>query len=641
MTTRMSGITGIFDMDALVSANLERYKTKSTNYEKEMMLYELKQEKYREVLTSTREFYNKYLTSDTTGLMHSSNYQSVSFESSNSAVVTAKGMSGTTVSNYTVKVNEIAQSAQISYLDGELKDGQKITIGGNEFTLEGADSKTIVKNLNTAISNYNSELTDTSKKIDITASYSNFVDDGTGNATTGIIIKTNTLGTDAQINVGSNSYNEISLNEELKSGDKITINDTEITLIGETESEILSNLKKSLEDSEIDVNVAFNDGKLNFVSTDKEFTVKASNEEGTTGYQSKNIMNLKLNNGDKIVINDKTIEISGSTKEERLANLQSALISNGIDLSTSVNDNGAIEFSSNLSEAFSIQKISNGKNADITITDSNGVTYTHDTNSNNVTLNNVYFTFTGKTSNGESISLVGKQDVTAIKDKIKSFIKDYNTLITDLNTKLSEKRYGAYMPLTSEEKADMTESDIKLWNEKVESGALRKDNDIQRLVSNMKNTMRTMMSDTGLSLEDIGIKPVDDYGTSNGTFEIDDTKLTAALESNMESVKELFTKSGDSTSGYYNGGVLSGLQQTFNTEVMKSSTSALIKKAGLQGSVTDEMSKQLTEMQEKLDDMNKDITTREQKLYSKYATLESTLSKLQSQQNSLMSYFGS
>lgn len=499
MPTRMAGISGYFDTEALVKASLEPYKLKVTNKEKEMKLLELKQTQYRDILTKTQDFYNKYLTnSNSNGLMTSSSYKSVSFSSTDEGAVTAKALSGAAVSNYSVKVNQIAAAATKSYKDGDLTSGKTITINNQNFVLNGATSKDIAKDLNTQISSYNSKITDTSKKIDVTVQYSDFaITDGSNNAIAGVVIKSNTLGEDAKFTI---SYN------------------------------------------------------------------------GGAGEEIK------------------------------------------------------------------------GKNADVEITNSQGMIKKYTGNTNSVTYDNVQFIFNSKTldtnGNATTAKITGKSDVTGLKDKIVSFINDYNTIIKNLNTKLSEKRDKTYMPLTSDEKKDMNENDIKLWEEKINQGLLRRDNDIQRIADSMKSSMRTMMSDTGLKLESIGIKPVQDYKTANGTFTIDEDTLTAALQNNTEGVRQLFTRDATSNNNYQDGGVLTTLKAVFDKEIMTASSSALIKKAGLPGSINDDMSKQLDSMQAELTDMNDSLTERENNLYTKYAQLESAISKLNSQQESLTQQLG-
>jgi len=69
----------------------------------------------------------------------------------------------------------------------------------------------------------------------------------------------------------------------------------------------------------------------------------------------------------------------------------------------------------------------------------------------------------------------------------------------------------------------------------------------------------------------------------------------------------------------------------------------LIKKAGIEGSATitnNELTKSIEKYERKMKDMEIDFTRREQQLYSKWATIESMMNKLNSQQSYLTSQLG-
>ncbi len=87
---------------------------------------------------------------------------------------------------------------------------------------------------------------------------------------------------------------------------------------------------------------------------------------------------------------------------------------------------------------------------------------------------------------GEEISFSLSGDTEDSFNKIKAFIDDYNKLVDELQKKLSEKKYRNYEPLTEEQKKEMKESDIKLWEEKAQSGILRNDSDIQNMLSSLR-----------------------------------------------------------------------------------------------------------------------------------------------------------
>lgn len=273
-----------------------------------------------------------------------------------------------------------------------------------------------------------------------------------------------------------------------------------------------------------------------------------------------------------------------------------------------------------------------------TITNSNNKIYdltAENLSTNSKTIDGVTFNFSGT---GTAV-LTGKKDITDIKKNITSFVNDYNTLLTSINAKIYETRDKSYTPLTDEQRTAMSDTQIEKWEKKAQTGLLRKDDYLEELSRNMKDAMSTYMSSTGMSLEEIGIEPVKyEYTDKNGLLEIDDEKLTKALETNLDKVTDLFTK-GDTE----NGGVITKLKDVINSGAILS-TSDLVLKAGKDtglSSLTNEMTKQLTDMKKKLKEMETGLTTREDGLYTKYASLESALSNMQAQQSSLSSYFGS
>ncbi|MCP6429385.1 flagellar filament capping protein FliD, partial [Klebsiella pneumoniae] len=58
---------------------------------------------------------------------------------------------------------------------------------------------------------------------------------------------------------------------------------------------------------------------------------------------------------------------------------------------------------------------------------------------------------------------------------VKAFVEAYNTLLSKLNGEVAEARYKNFLPLTSDQKSAMSESDIKAWEEKAKSGLLHND----------------------------------------------------------------------------------------------------------------------------------------------------------------------
>jgi flagellar hook-associated protein 2 len=135
--------------------------------------------------------------------------------------------------------------------------------------------------------------------------------------------------------------------------------------------------------------------------------------------------------------------------------------------------------------------------------------------SNTVTYNNVTFTLNGVTGTQPNTMVNVTTDTSGIVAKIKEFVDKYNEVIGGINTELTESRatagdkYTFYTPLTDAQKEEMTEDQIKAWEEKAKQGILHNDSILSGAVSEMRaslyrqvDTPRTL---TGFGLSGTGI----------------------------------------------------------------------------------------------------------------------------------------
>ncbi len=167
------------------------------------------------------------------------------------------------------------------------------------------------------------------------------------------------------------------------------------------------------------------------------------------------------------------------------------------------------------------------------------------------------------TINGMSYNLVkaGTANVTVaantdnVVNNIKSFITDYNTIISTINTKLTEKKDSGYPPLTDAQKSSMSDSQITAWETKGKVGVLRNDDYLSSLMTQLRQTFSpvynsynsadTSTGKIALSFgkygtNAIGIDTSTDY-TDGGKLVInDESKLKSAVENNLEDFKKLF-----------------------------------------------------------------------------------------------------
>lgn len=350
-----------------------------------------------------------------------------------------------------------------------------------------------------------------------------------------------------------------------------------------------------------------------------------------------------------IKINDKDITISGTNREELIASLNQGLAENGIKATAKYSDfanngSGGIIIQTEAKGSSAMLKVNDGvevfgTNIQGTITDMSTNTeykleeHKDKIDGNSIKLDGVTFNFTDKTNGDVTIGV--KADGTELKDKIVEFINDYNELLGHINGKLYEEYDRSYLPLTDEDKEGLSDSEIEKLEKKAQTGLLKNDSYLRNFADDMKMTMSTVLTsgqNKGLSLEKIGIKPVEDYSTQNGLFTIDEDKLLSAIEENPDGIKELFSGKD---------GIVTKLSDNLKDHAT-GTFSRLAKKAGVADGVTantNEMTKDIEERKKLITQMQTALQEKEDALYTKYSTLESNLASLQSQQSSLSSYF--
>ncbi|MBR3704091.1 MAG: flagellar filament capping protein FliD [Oscillospiraceae bacterium] len=244
-------------------------------------------------------------------------------------------------------------------------------------------------------------------------------------------------------------------------------------------------------------------------------------------------------------------------------------------------------------------------------------------------------------ADGESgVTFETTTDTDKIVNAIKSMVEDFNTMANEIKdaytTKpLTQSNGKKYKPLTEEDAADMSENEVKKYEEKAKTGLLFADRDL----SGLYDELRSAISDIGL--EKIGISTA--YENGKTTLKIDEDKLRNVVENDLDAVKEAFTAEPSGTS---RGGLMYNLQKTAEkyTKTTGSQKGILIELAGSEKAATsltkndyktkmDMLQEQITRWQEKLSD-KVDYYTRQ------FTALEKLISEMNSQSSALYGMMG-
>lgn len=708
---RITGLATGLDMDEIIKNSMKPYRIKIDKKGQDKEILEIKQKLYREVIKDSREFYNKYFdVTNSDSLLLSKNWVTSKFMSSNENLVSVTGSSDAKVGNYTITGNtaKASKTDPIEKFETKTidKDGNviesKVVVNGKEIVIDETLSN------REKVDYINKELTKAGIKVSVR--YTSFAGStpGTDNNKSGFIFESKILGSDSNFTVGGSTFTN-NPSVQGKDATAATINgltvgsfnigsnnEIKLTIKGEEKTISIDGNSIKKEDGSIDniklqetlnsklkeynLTSSINDnGDITLKSTilgkdvqDPKLTINGFNtnikfESGEDAEFTQNTIKLdSIKNGSKyaVVINGNIVDLSKATpgKEDEYINKVLGNYNENVNATLGMDKDGNKELILTSKTAGASYNIdvnivpddvafsSGGQEANIIIKDNKNGVYTHNGTSNTITLDGVTFKFNGDIPIDEKITINGKQDVIAIKDNLVKFFNDYNTLVEKLNKITTEKRNRDFTPLTADQKKEMSEDEIKLWNEKVEKGQLSKDMDLTRINNNLKQAMRTLVDGTGgLNLEKIGITPVADYaGTKNGTFTIDENKLTKALEENSEEIMNMFIKNTPKndeltySKKYSQTGIMQRLKTTLYDEFM-TVTASLMKKAGFEGtsmSYNNDITKSIEKYEQKMSDMEKDFSRREQALYTKYANLETMMNKYNSQQSYLMQQLG-
>lgn len=256
---------------------------------------------------------------------------------------------------------------------------------------------------------------------------------------------------------------------------------------------------------------------------------------------------------------------------------------------------------------------------------------------NQFTIAGVSYTLSG-TSTSETVHVNVANDTDAVYNSINTFVELYNTTIDKLNSILSEKRDKNYLPLTDEEREELTEKQIEQWEKTAKTGLLRSDILLTKVVSNMRSTLVSFVSGIDSdynSLASIGIT-THEY-TEKGKLHVNETDLKKAISSDLNGVMELFTRSSDVEG---ERGLAMRLYDDLNTGINQ-----LIDKAGSDDAFSavdnSALSKKIADYEDQINSWDYRLQKMEARYYAQFTAMETALYKMNMQSQWLAQMFGS
>ncbi|RST77503.1 flagellar hook protein [Siminovitchia acidinfaciens] len=271
-----------------------------------------------------------------------------------------------------------------------------------------------------------------------------------------------------------------------------------------------------------------------------------------------------------------------------------------------------------------------GQNAKFTI---NGLET--ERTSNTFSMNGVSFTLKQVFTDGTPISVNVSNDSEGVLKTVKDFVGQYNTLIDDINKKLTEERNRKYLPLTDDEREELSDKQQEKWEELAKSGLLKGDPMLSGVLSQMRLDMSSSVETNSLfkQLAAIGITTTANY-LDGGKLEINETKLKEAIEQDPEAVENLFRGTGTTDA---DRGVVHKLYDSVNQSISK-----IQDRAGRATSTNQQfaLGRELISVDKNIDSFETRLKMQEDRLWRQFTAMEKAIQRANNQAVYLMQQFG-
>ena len=251
-------------------------------------------------------------------------------------------------------------------------------------------------------------------------------------------------------------------------------------------------------------------------------------------------------------------------------------------------------------------------------------------------------------SAAEAVTFNADVDTDKAIEAVKGMIDSYNEILSLVNSHVSTKpardsSHNKYEPLTDEQKAEMSESQIEMWEEKAKQGILFADSDLRMMANNLRTIIN---SGNSTALSSMGITVSSNYA-DNGKLVFDEAKFKTALQKDPEAVKQAFTKavSKDENGNTQQGGLMvtmKGIMDKYGS-MTGSTKGILVERAGSIHAPTtitgNSYQKQLDRLDDYISQLQNKLKTETDRYISQFTSLETLISQMNSQSSYLSSLF--
>lgn len=240
----------------------------------------------------------------------------------------------------------------------------------------------------------------------------------------------------------------------------------------------------------------------------------------------------------------------------------------------------------------------------------------------------------------KEVTLTTGVDTEGMYSTIKNFLGKYNELMQGMLEAYNADSSKGYDPLTSDEKAAMTESEIDEWEKKIKDSLLSRDETLGSTISAMNEIMNAgveMKDGSTMYLFDFGINTPGYFNAEQNyrnSFHIDGDKDDAVSSKNEDKLMAAINEDPDKVASFF--------QEL--TEKLYTKLTDLMGVSDYSSAYTLYNDKQMkidyTDYTSKIAQAERDLNDKMDRYYQKFAAMEAAMAQLQNQQNSFTSMLG-
>lgn len=258
--------------------------------------------------------------------------------------------------------------------------------------------------------------------------------------------------------------------------------------------------------------------------------------------------------------------------------------------------------------------------------------------------NNVFeingLTIKAQKASKEEVTISTETDTDGIYDMIKDFLKEYNSVINEIDKLYNADSAKGYEPLTDEEKDAMSESQIEEWEKKIKDSILRRDSNLSSVGTALKQVMASGIEVNGkkMFLSDFGINTLGYFeadANERNAYHINGDADDESTSGKADALRSMITTDPDTVVAFF-----TKLSQDLYTKMSDMSKS--VDGYRSYGSFYDDkkMKSDYDSYTTKIKDLEKKLTAYEDKWYKKFSVMETALAKMQSNANAITSLLG-